>query len=77
LQGKKKKRSVLDGLEIACYKIHMQCKHVTCRQCEDSQLVKMRKENERLKTIIEGLLSITPDERRDEQIVVDAIDALN
>jgi len=55
----------------------MQCKHVTCWQCEDSQLVKMRKENERLKTIIEGLLIIIPDERRDEQIVVDAIDALD
>ena len=55
----------------------MRCAHMTCWQCEDEKVAKLQKENERLKTIIQGLLEITPDTRHDEPIVIDAIDALD
>lgn len=55
----------------------MQCVHMTCWQCEDRKVVQLRKDNEKLKTIIEGLLKITPDTRYDEPVVIDALAALD
>lgn len=55
----------------------MQCVHMTCWQCEDHKVIQLQKDNEKLKTIIEGLLKITPDTRYDEPIVVDALAALD
>jgi succinylglutamate desuccinylase len=50
---------------------------MTCWQCEDRKVVQLRKDNEKLKTIIEGLLKITPDTRYDEPVVIDALAALD
>lgn len=55
----------------------MQCVHMTCWQCEDRKVVQLQKDNEKLKTIIEGLLKITSDTRYDEPAVIDALAALD
>ena len=48
----------------------LKCNHVTCWQCEDERVAE-------LKRVIENLLAITPDSRRDEPAVQAALDALD